>query len=116
MSIHEITPQFGVPSPKLKINPRILRRGIQLLLNDIVLDRNITVDIVVRDTLSAENEWRVCIPPHEPDIYRAVSSILNYKNAVYSAHVRRGTMQPREFVVNVWCRANDEDAIRGSFD
>lgn len=119
MSIHEIRPQFtqdGGPSPKLKVDPRILRKGIQLLLNDIVLGRSIIVDVVVRETLSDRNEWRVCIPPRERDLYRAISNILKYKDAVYSAHVKRGTMQPREFVVNVWCRADDDNDIIGSFD
>jgi hypothetical protein len=119
MSIHEIRPQFtqdGIPSPKLKVDAGILRKGIQLLLNDILVGRNIAVDVSVRDTLSPRNEWRICIPPKEQDIYRAISNILAVKDAVYSAHIRRGTMQPREFQVNIWCRGKNEPAIVGSTD
>lgn len=119
MSIHEIRPQFtneGGPSPKLKVDPEILEWGLWLLMNEILVGRNIHVDVTARETLSSENEWRIVIPPREYDVYRTVSSILKYKEAVYSAHVRRGTMQPREFVVNVWCRPNGENAIVGSFD
>lgn len=119
MSIHEIRPQFtrdGGPSPKLKVDARILRKGIQLLLNDIVRGRNIAVDVTVHDTLCDQNEWRICIPPHERDIYRAISNILTVKDSVYSAHIQRGTMQPREFIVNVWCRTSGENTIVGSFD
>jgi len=116
MSIHEITPQFGTPSPKLAIDPTILEAGLKYLLNEILVGRNIVVDVNVRDTASFQNEWRICIPPHEREVYRAISNILRYKDAVYSAHVKRGNMRPREYVVNVWCRSNDENGIVGSFD
>lgn len=116
MSIHEIRPHFGGPSPKLKVDPEILEWGLRLLINEILVGRNIQVDVASYDTLSSENEWRIIIPPREYDVYRAVSSILKYKETVYSAHVKRGTMKPRQFTVNVWCRSNEEDRIIGSFD
>lgn len=116
MSIHEIQPQFGTSSPKFKVDPTILERGLFLLLNDIVLGRNIAVDVIVQDTLSDQNEWRICIPPNERDLYRVISNILTFKDAVYSAHVQKGTMKPREFIVNVWCRSHKDNAIIGSGD
>ena len=117
--VFEIQPQFSnerVPRPKLNVDTDLLGSRIRRAVESVIQGRNIVVDVTSRNVGSPVHEWRVNIPPREPEIYVAVSRILSHIQAMYSAHLRCGDLSPQEFTIHVWCRPRRHAPIIGSID
>lgn len=76
----------------------------------------LVVDVHSRPTIGPSPEWRLNVPPKMPKLYSAISELASQANAFYEAFIMLGTMEPREFTVNVWCLNNNEAPVKGSFD
>lgn len=116
--MREQRPTFNDELEPVKVNAQSLSNRLQFSLRSIFEGelRGLAVDVDERPTTGSLPEWRVNVPPGLPKLYGAISGLVNQADMFCREFVALGTMEPREFIVSVWCLVDKEESIKGSFD